>query len=307
MADIPTFGQVTTIIQSAISKVSKSTQLSPGMIPSDAKMLLNAINHCRQNNWYEPPHRRNMESPAQSTTAQPQSNQGKFSIEKATFYRGKGHTKSLKERFGYNCLYCGSQSHWYSDCNLFWDDVRHGRVQQPPPNHSKKGSKYVPPTRNTDSYTQQSQNPPRNPSNGRIQKIYIPDANEGTILLDSGSTVNVSGTSCYFSITSKLKTPLMASLAISKYVAPIEFIGTGMMIINDVYYCNEIQGSILLTGRLVEEGWLFTHNKTKAQLQDKSGKICYLKFHNHCWKVDVLQDHAMIDKVSQKPSDELSL
>jgi hypothetical protein len=266
---------VTTIIQSALSKFSKGTNLASGSIPSDVEMSINAINHCQQNNQYKPPHRRNTESPTQAAPAQPQPTQGKFSIKKATFYRGKGHTKSLKERYGYNCLYCGSQTHWYSDCNLFWDDVRHGRVQQPPPNHSDKGSKYVPPARNANNHSPQTPNPPGNPSNSRIQKINIPNANEGIILLDSGSTINVSGTSCYFLITSKLKTPLTVSLAISKYVAPIEFIGrlliptpTGMMIINDVYFCKEIQGSILSTGKLVEEGWLFTHDKTDAQLQD---------------------------------------
>jgi hypothetical protein len=139
MATTPTFGEVTTVIQSALSKVNKGTALAPGSIPSDVEMSVNAINHRRQNDRYEPPHRRNADNPANSSA-------GKFSVEKATFYRGKGHTDSLKERYGYNCLYCGSRDHWYSDCADFWEDVRHGRVPAPPPGHDNKGSKYTPPS-----------------------------------------------------------------------------------------------------------------------------------------------------------------
>ncbi|KNZ53070.1 uncharacterized protein VP01_3354g1 [Puccinia sorghi] len=62
MTTTPTFGQVTTIIQSALSKVSKgpTSILSPGTIPSDVEMSVNAINGCR-NDRYKPPHRRSNE------------------------------------------------------------------------------------------------------------------------------------------------------------------------------------------------------------------------------------------------------
>jgi hypothetical protein len=90
MATTPTFGEVTTVIQLALSKVKKGTALAPGSIPSDVKMSVNAINHCRQNNRYKPPHWCDANNPTNS-------NAGKFSIKKATFYRGKGHTNSLKE------------------------------------------------------------------------------------------------------------------------------------------------------------------------------------------------------------------
>ncbi|KNZ60614.1 uncharacterized protein VP01_1529g7 [Puccinia sorghi] len=100
MSTTPTFGQVTTIIQSALSKVSKGSTsvLSPGTIPSDVEMSVNAISS-RRNDRYKPPHRRSNDQ-----TNKPSS--GKFSIEKATLYRGKGHSESLMEKFGYACLYC---------------------------------------------------------------------------------------------------------------------------------------------------------------------------------------------------------
>ncbi|KNZ51529.1 uncharacterized protein VP01_3915g2 [Puccinia sorghi] len=100
---------------------------------------------------------------------------------------------------------------------------------------------------------------PGRQSNGRIRKIDLPEANNGTILLESGSTINVSGTSKFYTIKSKLDCPLTISLVISTYVAPVEYIGTlripmptGLMEINDVYFCNRIKGSILLTGHLLK-------------------------------------------------------
>jgi hypothetical protein len=71
----------------------------------------------------------------------------------------------------------------------------------------------------------------------------MPDANDGTVLLDSGSTINVSGKSRFFKIKLKLNAPLTISLAILEYVAPVEFVGslmiptpTGVMEIDDVFY-----------------------------------------------------------------------
>ncbi|KNZ64502.1 hypothetical protein VP01_1021g3 [Puccinia sorghi] len=58
-------------------------------------------------------------------------------------------------------------------------------------------------------------------SNGRIQKIDVPEANDGIVLLDSGSIINVSGTSRFFTITAKLDSPLIIFLAILSYIAAI--------------------------------------------------------------------------------------
>jgi hypothetical protein len=64
----------------------------------------------------------------------------------------------------------------------------------------------------------------------------------------------MSGRSRFLAITAKLETPPTVSLAIFKFVAPINSIGhpriptpSGMMKINDVYFCKGIKGSILLT------------------------------------------------------------
>jgi hypothetical protein len=142
----------------------------------------------------------------------------------------------------------------------------------------------------------------------------VPDANDGTVLLDSGSMINVSGKSSFFTRTAKLATPLTVSLAISKFVAPIDSIGhlsiptpTGVMKIENVYYCKGIKGSILSTGRLLEDAWKFVHKGTDAKLLDQNGMSYDLVYLNYCWNVRTLNVNAMLRKVSQKPSNELHL
>jgi hypothetical protein len=112
MATIPTFCQVTTLIQSALSKVTKGPVLSPGTIPSDVEMSVNTSQSCQHAQCYKPPHKRQAPDP------HPQTNR-KFSVKKAAYFRGKGHTESLKKRYGYNSCYCGEVNHWYSDCNTY--------------------------------------------------------------------------------------------------------------------------------------------------------------------------------------------
>jgi hypothetical protein len=57
MTTTPTFGQVTTVIQSALSKINKGSTLSPGSIPSNIKMSVNAMQGQKQTQSYDPPHR----------------------------------------------------------------------------------------------------------------------------------------------------------------------------------------------------------------------------------------------------------
>jgi hypothetical protein len=307
MTTVPPFGQVTTVIQSALSKVTKGLTLSPGTIPSDVEMSVNAVNARRNNKRYEPPHRR-----PPSATSNQTADAKKFLVEKATFYREKGQSTSLNELYSWLCRYCGELGHWYSNCNVYWEDVWHGRIDAPPPNHNEKGSRFVPAPRNPELNGSPQQQQQGSQSNGRICKIDIPEANNGTILLDSGSTIHVSGKSRFFSITSRLQAPLTISLAISKYVAPIEYVGsltiptpTGTMTINDVYYCDEIKGSIVLTGRLAEDRWTFSHKGTAAVLTNAARDSFFLKFSNHCWVIDTADDLAMLSKISQKPPNEL--
>lgn len=106
---------------------------------------------------------------------------------------------------------------------MFWENVLHGLIDPPPNNHNEKNSRYIPPTRTTHS-------------NGQLRKIDIPEANDGTGLLDSGSTINLRVSSSFFTLKSQLASPLLIFMAISEYVSTIDSIGslkiptpTGMM------------------------------------------------------------------------------
>lgn len=79
------------------------------------------------------------------------------------------------------------------------------------------------------------------------------------------------------------------------------------MKIDDVYFCEGIKGSILLTRRPVKDGWKFVHNGTDAKLLDVDGNSYNLDFTNNCWNVQMLHKSAMIKKITQKPSNELHL
>jgi hypothetical protein len=206
-------------------------------------------------------------------------------VEKATFSRGKLPPDSLKAKHGWSFLYCKEIGHWYADCKLYWQDFCHGFVDATPPNHAKQDSKFVPPARPAQ--------PPVN-ANGRFRKIDIPEENEGKVLLVSGSTINVSGNSTFFTLKAKLKSPLLILLAISKYVASINSIGslriptpTGIMEVEDVYYCKGITGSIVSTGSLLRNGWHLRHEGTEAWLTNRGGSSFYLDFNNFCWTVQL--------------------
>ncbi|KNZ44370.1 uncharacterized protein VP01_922g3 [Puccinia sorghi] len=182
-----------------------------------------------------------------------------------------------------------------------------------PPNHGERGSRYLPrprPNRPPPPATKPKPShlalPPQ--SNDRIRKILIPDVNEATILLDSGSAINLSGRSPFFTITSRLNDPVDISLAISDPGATIEYIGrlsiptpSGKMVIDDVYFCKKITGSIISTGRLISSGWKLDHEGVVAKLSDPKGNSFGLDYKNYCWTIKMLIFSAKINKITQIP------
>ncbi|PLW16669.1 hypothetical protein PCANC_13356 [Puccinia coronata f. sp. avenae] len=241
----PAFNEVTTIIQSALSKTSSCTStLSPGTIPTDVEMSVGQIAAYKANARYVPPQILQQQDPQAKS---------KFSVEKASFYKGKNQTDSLYEQYGYACLYCREEGHWYSDCDVYWEDVCFGRIKEPPTNHAEKGSRYVPPMRPQKSDVR--------PNNNKLRKIDLPNVHDGVVLVDSGATTNVSGPSPFFTITAKLPAPRSVSLAVSDCIAPLNYVGRlsiptskGTISVDDVYFCKGVKGSILSTGWLVAAG-----------------------------------------------------
>lgn len=75
----PSFSDVTTIIQPALSKTTCNSTLSPGTIATDVDMSVGQIAAYKTNSRYVPPQQR----------APSDQQRSKFSLEKATFYKGK--------------------------------------------------------------------------------------------------------------------------------------------------------------------------------------------------------------------------
>jgi hypothetical protein len=84
----PLFSEVTTIIQSALSKTLCNSTLSPGTIATNIDMSVGQVAAYKSNTRYVPPQMRSQpEQPLKQ----------KFSVKKVTFYQGKTQPKTLRE------------------------------------------------------------------------------------------------------------------------------------------------------------------------------------------------------------------
>jgi hypothetical protein len=266
LKDKPVFADVSSVIQSATGKL-KSKIPNNGPAPMD----LDRIQAMKSQSHYVAPQRRHAAS-----QPQPEKQNPRLSVDKATHYKGKGQSEALLNQYGHACVYCERDGHWYSDCPDFWRDVAQGKIANPPDNFAAKDSKY---------------RPPRRPDGDRIRQVNIPNLTEGC-LLDSGASAHVSGNSTLFKVTRKLTQPRTFYLAVSDCNVTVTDIGrvtiptpTGPLTINDVYHCPGVDGIILSTGRLLTDGWQLIYDGTKATLVDPCNNCYETVFHNYCWSL----------------------
>ncbi|KAI7935630.1 hypothetical protein MJO28_016501 [Puccinia striiformis f. sp. tritici] len=279
----PTFEEVTTIVQYATSNLmSKTSMSSANPVADPMAMDLDKIQAMHSNRPYVAPHRRN---------ANPDEKVKKsFSVEKASYHRGRGQSDALTAKYGDKCAYCKVKGHWYSDCVDFWRDVATKQIPAPPDNHTAKDSTYT---------------PPRRPDN-RFRKVDFPQVSEG-VLLDSGASAHVSGNSSLFTVDRELITPRTFYLAVSDCHVSVMKIGsvriptpTGIIRIEGVYLCDGVDGIILSSGHLVSEGWKLVYKGTDATLIDPCNNQFKTIFHNYCWLLET--SHLQSKKVTQLPS-----
>ncbi|KAI7945067.1 hypothetical protein MJO28_010762 [Puccinia striiformis f. sp. tritici] len=166
-------------------------------------------------------------------------------------------------------------------------------IPGPPSNHRSKDSTYVPPHRNRDQ---------------QVRQVNFPNVTEGA-LLDSGASAHVSGNSTLFVATKKLTTPHTFYLAIPDCHVSVVDVGrvtiptpTGNLVIEDVYHVPGVEGIILLTGRLLAEGWKLVYRGTEATLFYPSNNSYSTIFHNYCWSLKTIPPEMKLSKVTQIPS-----
>ncbi|KAI7943732.1 hypothetical protein MJO28_011260 [Puccinia striiformis f. sp. tritici] len=132
-ATAPTFEEVTTIVQYATGNLmTKNTASSVNPVIDPMAMDLDKIQAMQSNRPYVAPHRRHNNSDEKPKKS--------FSVEKASYYRGRGQSDALTAKYGNKCAYCKEKGHWYSDCVNFWRDVATKQIPAPPDNHTAKDS-----------------------------------------------------------------------------------------------------------------------------------------------------------------------
>ncbi|MBW0470853.1 hypothetical protein O181_010568, partial [Austropuccinia psidii MF-1] len=183
-------------------------------------------------------------------------------IKKAAAFRGKGR-------------------HWYADCDQFWEDVSAGKVDAP----------------------HRMQRPNDQAKKGKARQVY--NIHIDGSLLDSAADVHVSGINRDFTLERKLMNPPLLNLASTGKSTYLTGIGSlriptnsGILTIDNVYFCKDIRFTIISLGRLVEAGYhpVFTSNSLK--LVSPLNIEYHTVFHNCCWYIPRLPlQIAAISKV----------
>ncbi|KAI7934105.1 hypothetical protein MJO29_016536 [Puccinia striiformis f. sp. tritici] len=265
-----TFGEVTTVIQSACGQ-HKNKTVEPST--SYAPMDLDAIPAFRQSQGkYVPPNQRN-----------------------ASFYRGQpAPSETLKEKYGARCYVCHSDKHWYNNCNEYWGYVRSGIFEPPPCGFDSPQSTYQPP-------------PCPIQQQGRLRQLDVPEASDGKFLLDSGASTHVSGNLKYLITRQTLARPKTIALAVADCTVDVSFKGTikistnsGMIEVEDVYYSPGVDGVILLVGRLTENGWKLNFSGETVLLISPDSVHFSTTFRNHCWYIEMCRE--VMNKITSTPS-----
>ncbi|MBW0518250.1 hypothetical protein O181_057965 [Austropuccinia psidii MF-1] len=213
-------------------------------------------------------------------------------IEKAAAFKGRGQTKPLIEQFGDLCLYFKKCKHWYADCHKFWADVQAGRAVAP------TGMRHRP-----------LLHQPKNcSSKGKDPQVYSvkADVMDNGCLVDSAANIHVSGDNPDFVISCQLMWPIILRLASSGHTSHLMAIGSlrilmpnGMLVVDNVYYCQAICSAILSLGWLIEDGFHPLFTCTCLRLLSKNNVLFNTSYIRHCWYL-IRTPHAA-NAISKSP------
>ncbi|POW09865.1 hypothetical protein PSTT_06471 [Puccinia striiformis] len=156
-------------------------------------------------------------------------------------------------------------------------------------------------TKSNCSTTSRSQPP------SRLRQLDVPGGGSEKFLLDSGASTHVCGNIAQFITRQQLDRPKTIALAVADCTVNVTFKGTikiptptGMIEINEVYYCPGVDGVILSVGRLSECGWKLSFSGENATLISPQDVIFSTTYRNHCWYIAMCQD--VMNKITNKSS-----
>ncbi|KAI7953614.1 hypothetical protein MJO28_006161 [Puccinia striiformis f. sp. tritici] len=142
---------------------------------------------------------------------------------------------------------------------------------------------------------------------GQLRQLDTPETSDRKFLLDSGASTHVCGDINRFTTRQRLDTPQVIALAVADCTVDVTIKGTikiptptGMIEVNNVYYCPGVDGVILSVGRLSECGWKLNFSGENATLISPQNVTFSTTYRNHCWYIAMCKD--VMNKVTTQPS-----
>ncbi|MBW0490668.1 hypothetical protein O181_030383 [Austropuccinia psidii MF-1] len=145
-------------------------------------------------------------------------------------------------------------------------------------------------------------------SKGKELQVYSveADAMDNGFLADSAADIHVSGDNPDFVIYHKLTHHILLHLASSGRTSHLTEIGSlriptpsGMLVVENVYYCRDICSTILSLGRVIEEGFDPLLTGTCLWLLSKNNVLFNTSYIGHCWYL-IRTPHA-VNEISKSP------
>ncbi|MBW0477778.1 hypothetical protein O181_017493 [Austropuccinia psidii MF-1] len=201
------------------------------------------------------------------------------------------------QQYGSKCSYCQKDGHWYIDCIQYEKDFKEKqmRLRRLP----RKFQHLEPPLAvrsvNTEDYEEDPQ---------IITAQHISEINDGQVLIDSGASAHVSGTSHLLYNVLPLKSPIPLILADPKTTIYATGVGElripmteGVLHIPNVYVCDAIPGTLLSLGRLIHQNYKVEFNNTTMHLITPTLMSFATRFNNFCWFLDPVTNVSAISTI----------
>ncbi|MBW0532160.1 hypothetical protein O181_071875 [Austropuccinia psidii MF-1] len=175
-------------------------------------------------------------------------------------------------------IYFWKGQHWYANCEVFWADVEAGKTEAP--NNLRRLAQF--------------------PSKGKQKKVFNVTS-EG---IANGVLVYSAADSPDFELETLLTSPPTLQLASQNNTPKLTGIGrlwiptpSGVLELANVYYCPDIQSTILFLGRLIEDGYKPVLNGTALQLVSSNNVIYRTSYVKKCWYLD--RSNLQINTISK--------
>ncbi|MBW0485568.1 hypothetical protein O181_025283 [Austropuccinia psidii MF-1] len=186
---------------------------------------------------------------------------------------GSPSPSQIPDQYGSACLYFRKGQHWYVNCKVIWADVNSGKTVAP----------------------NNLQRPVHFPRKGKQKQVFniTSEGISDGVLFDSAAEIYVSGDSPELKLETLLTSPPTLQLASCNNTSKLTGLGrlqiptpSGMLELANVYYCPDVQSTVLFLVWLIEDGYKPVFNGTALQLVSYNNVIHGTSYVNKCWYLD---------------------